>query len=69
MKNEHERMVREELSRLRATTAEKWVQQATPAMIEEFGLNGHENCAPDLRDAINRELTKRSELDFEEIQF
>lgn len=62
-------MVAEELKILRAATAEKWVRNSTPALIAEFELNGHEHCAPDLRDAINRELTKRSELDFEEIQF
>lgn len=67
MRNDHERMVAEELNNLRAATAEKWVREATPALIEEFGLNGHTHCAPDLRDAINRELAKKSEFEFEEV--
>ena len=54
---------------LRGATAIKWVWTATPEMIEEFRLNGHTHCAPELRDAINRELDKKAELDFEEIQF
>ena len=69
MKNDHEKMVAEEMKILRAATAEKWVRESTPALIAELELNGHTHCAPELLDAIRRELAKRSEFQFEEIQF